>query len=179
MHSLDLYSFDENDQKFHFRRRSPIPFKLNTNVVHLPNGKLLLPGRIAEMDGFPTTPAVLIADSGKMDGEWRLVKIQKDGHMPDGSHLLHPELSAIAEDSALCMFCLNDGRQISLLYRSDDLGEHWRGPFQHDIPFINSKIYSGTLSDGRNYAIGNIFRPGRDSAWNRDHLAIFFPNLTQ
>lgn len=174
MHSLDLYSFDEKDRKFHFRRRSPIPFKLNTNVVHLPNGKLLLPGRIAEMDGFPTTPAVLIADSGKMDGEWRLVKIQKDGHMPDGSHLLHPELSAIAADSALCMFCRNDERQIPLLYRSDDLGEHWSGPFQHDIPFINSKIYSGTLSDGRNYAIGNIFRPGRDSAWNRDHLAIFF-----
>lgn len=30
MHSLDLYSFDENDQKFHFRRRSPIPFNRNS-----------------------------------------------------------------------------------------------------------------------------------------------------
>lgn len=77
MHSLELYSFDENDQRFHFRWSRAIPFKLNTNVVHLPDGRLLLPGRIAEPDGFPSTPAVLIADSGKIDGEWRLVKIQE------------------------------------------------------------------------------------------------------
>lgn len=174
MHSLDLYSFNEKDQKFHFCRRHPIPFKMNTNVVHLPNGKLLLPGRIAEPDGFPSTPAVLIADSGKMDDEWRLVKIQDDNLMPDGSHLVHPELSAIVVGFTIYMFCRNDERLIPLLYRSDDLGEHWSGPIQHDIPFIDSKIYCGTLSDGRNYIIGNIFCSDRDSNWNREHLAIFF-----
>lgn len=174
MHSLELYSFDEKDQKFHFRWSRAIPFKLNTNAVHLPNGGLLLPGRVAEPDGFPSTPAVLIADSGKIDGEWRLVKIQENNLMPDGSSLLHPELSAIVMEHSIYMFCRNDEQLIPLLYRSDDLGEHWTGPFQHNIPFINSKIYSGTLSDGRNYVIGNIFCPDRDSSWNREHLAIFF-----
>lgn len=174
MHSLELYSFDENDQRFHFRWSRAIPFKLNTNAVHLPDGRLLLPGRIAEPDGFPSTPAVLIADSGKIDGEWRLVKIQEGNLLPDGSRLVHPELSAIVMDHSIYMFCRNDERLIPLLYRSDDLGEHWSAPFRHNLPFVNSKIYSGTLSDGRNYVIGNILCHARDSSWNRGHLAIFF-----
>ncbi|MBO5019987.1 MAG: helix-turn-helix transcriptional regulator, partial [Clostridia bacterium] len=65
MHSLDLYLLNNETEKFEFLWSRPIPFKLNTNVVSLPNGKLMLPGRIAELDGFPITPAVLISDSGK------------------------------------------------------------------------------------------------------------------
>ena len=37
----------------------------------------------------------------------------------------------------------------------------------HNIPFSSSTIYSGTLSDRRNYVIGNV-EPGRSK------LAIFF-----
>ena len=79
IHALDLYVFQEEKDCFEFLWSKPIPFKLNTNVYKMANGKLLLPGRIAELDGFPNTPAVLISDSGKIDDDWRLVYIQENG----------------------------------------------------------------------------------------------------
>jgi len=167
IHSLELYRYDESDGKFHFRWSRPVPFKLNTNVYRSDNGKLILPGRIAELDGFPNTPAVMISDSGKIDAEWRVVRIAGNGNLPDGSKLVHPELSAVIRGGSVTIFSRDDERNVPLLYRSDDGGEHWIGPFEHDIPFSNSKIYSGVLSDGRAYVIGNL-QPGRD------RLAIFF-----
>lgn len=171
IHSLDLYEYDERSGQFRFCWSRPLPFKLNTNVYHLPNGKLLLPGRIAPMDGFPTTPAVLISDSGKMDGKWRLVRIAENGDLPDGSALVHPEISAIIEGEDLYIFCRDDQRQVPLLYHSPDLGETWEGPIAHNIPLINSKIYSGTLQDGRHYLIGNL---PTESKGDRSRLALFF-----
>jgi len=167
IHSLDLYRFDNATGKFHFVWSKSIPFKLNTNVYELENGKLLLAGRIGNLDEFPDTPAVLISDSGRIDDEWRIVPLQKDRMLPDGSMLIHPEISAIIQKQECVVFCRNDQRRVPLMYASTDNGEHWDGPITHDIPFANSKIYSGMLSDGRSYVIGNM-HPGRT------RLAIFF-----
>lgn len=167
IHSLDLYIYNEAENEFRILWSRPIPFKLNTNVVALENGKLMLPGRIAEQDGFPNTPAVLISDSGKIDAEWRLVYIQKNGTLPDGSELVHPEISAIVDGARIYMFSRNDKRSIPLIYISEDNGESWSEPYSHDIPFSASKIYSGTLSNKRNYVIANM-QP------DRQNLAIFF-----
>lgn len=79
MRSIEILKFNKEIMNFEHVRTLPIPFKLNTNVVTLPNGKLLLTGRVGKPDGFPTKPAVLISDSGKIDTEWRLNKITKDG----------------------------------------------------------------------------------------------------
>ena len=155
IHALDLYVLDEASRTFRFLWSRRIPFKLNTNAVSLDNGKLLLPGRIAEPDGFPNTPAVLISDSGHIDAEWRLVYIRPDGNLPDGSKLVHPELTAVAEGAHIRMFCRDDERRVPLLYTSDDFGETWAGPFAHEIPFSSSKLYAGTLSTGQHYIIGN------------------------
>ena len=111
MHALDLYVLNRETDKFELLWSRPIPFKLNTNVVKLPNGKLMLPGRIAEMDGFPNTPAVLISDDGKIDSQWRLVKIAENGKLPDGKDLVHPEISVICAENDLYMFCRNDQRK--------------------------------------------------------------------
>jgi len=156
MHSLDLYVYEEETVSFKCLWSRPIPFKLNTNVYKMDNGKLLLPGRIGELDQFPNTPAVLISDSGKIDAEWRLVYIQPDGSLPDGAKLVFPELSAVIDGANILIFCRDDERNVPLLYRSADYGESWVGPIAHDIPFSGSKIYSGTLEDGRNYVIGNM-----------------------
>lgn len=180
MHSLDLYEYNEGKEKFEFLWSDPVPFKLNTNTYELANGKLMLPGRIAPMrDNYPTIPAVMISDSGKIDAKWRLVKIQEDAAIPDGSMHTFPETSAIVNGKRVYAFTRQDAftkhdafakddyRKIPLVYISDDNGETWSKPYSHNIPLQDTKIYSGTLSDGRNYIIGNI-QP------NREKLAIFF-----
>lgn len=156
IHSLDAYILDEEKFEFEFLWSKPIPFKLNTNPIRLSNGKLMLPGRVGELDGFPNTPAVLISDSGKVDAEWRVVKIAPNGDLPDGAKLFHPEITAIENQETLYVFCRNDYRRVPLAYISNDLGESWSGPFAHDIPYVSSKMYSGKLSDGRNYLVANI-----------------------
>lgn len=157
IHALDLYVYNETTDAFEMLWSRPIPFKLNTNVTVLPNGKLMLSGRVAELDGFPNTPAVLISDSGKIDAEWRLVYIRPDGCLPDGSKLVHPEISPVLCGGRIYMFCRDDERNVPLVYLSGDNGESWTGPYTHDIPFSSSKIYSGTMPDGRSYLIGNLY----------------------
>lgn len=167
IHSLDLYILNNETDKFELLWSRPIPFKLNTNVVTLPNGKLMLPGRIGELDGFPNTPAVLIADNGKIDGEWRLVKIAENGDLPDGKKLVHPEISVMCVENTLYMFNRNDQRRVPIVYTSSDLGESWSRASSHDIPYVSSKIYAGNLSDGRNYLISN------DDNFDRSKLDIY------
>ncbi|MBQ4528450.1 MAG: AraC family transcriptional regulator [Clostridia bacterium] len=157
MRSIEILKFNKEIMNFEFVRSLPIPFKLNTNVVALPNGKLMLTGRVGKPDGFPTTPAALISDSGKIDSEWRLVKITKDGKLPDGSEQIYPEISPILCNGKLYIFSRNDIYKVPLMYISDDFGESFSGPFAFDIPIYPSKIYSGNLSDGRAYIIGNVY----------------------
>ena len=161
MHALDLYVLNNRTDRFELVWSRPIPFKLNTNVMQLPNGKLILPGRIAELDGFPNTPAVMISDSGKIDAEWRVVKVAENGNLSDGSRLIHPETTLLYCDDTLYLFNRNDMRSVPLVYVSKDFGESWSEAMGHDIPYRNSKIYSGMLSDGRFYLIANADRSNR------------------
>ncbi len=167
MHALDLYVLNQQTDRFELLWSRPIPFKLNTNVVRLPNGKLILPGRIAELDGFPNTPAVMISDSGKIDAQWRVVKVAPNGDLADGSRLVHPETTLLCCDDVLYLFNRNDQRKVPLVYVSRDFGESWSEAMTHDIPYRSTKIYSGTLSDGRFYLIANI------DCQNRSKLALY------
>ena len=153
IHSFDLYLYDEEQNQFKELWSRPIPFKLNTNAYKLPDGKLILPGRIShEIDAFPITPAVMISDSGKADSEWRLVKIQEDGILPDDSKLVHPEVSLTVCNGKIYAFCRNDQRSVPLLYVSEDNGETFRdvcelenekgGEFSYpSITYHNNKLY--------------------------------------
>ena len=174
MHSFDLYIYNEEKNQFEELWSRPIPFKLNTNVYKLSNGKLIHPGRIShEIDTFPNTPAVMISDDGKVDTKWRLVKLAENGNLPDGAKYVHPELSLVECGGKIYGFCRNDGRDVPVVYISEDAGESWSQPYAHDLPLSPSKIYSGTLSDGRNYVVGNIHFDYADR-YKRTKLAIFF-----
>ncbi len=169
IHALNLYVLDNESDKFIKLWSRPIPFKLNTNVMELPDGKLILPGRIApKLNGFPDTPAVLISDNGKIDSDWRLVKIAEDSILPDGETLVHPEICPVITDDMIYMFCRNDRRLVPLIYTSSDNGESWSGPFTHDITIIPTKMYCGKLSDGQNYIVCNADK------LNRSKLVIYF-----
>ena len=161
IHALDLYVLNKETDAFELVWSRPIPFKLNTNVVVLPNGKLILPGRIAKLDGFPNTPAVMISDSGKIDAQWRVVKVAENGDLPDGSSLVHPETTLLSCGGVLYLFSRNDRPSEPLVYASKDWGESWSDAMAHDIPYRSTKIYSGQLSDGRFYLIGNVDRRNR------------------
>lgn len=167
VHSMDLYLYNEEAEQFEQLWTRSVPFKLNTNVYQLPDGRLMLPGRAGEAGDFLNIPGVMISDSGKMDAQWRIVRAQKNGSLPDGSKLIYAESSCIVNGERIYMFCRDDERNVPLMYLSVDSGEHWSGPYAHDIPFSGSKIYSGTLQNGCNYVIGNL-QPGRS------RLAIFF-----
>lgn len=170
IHSLDLYVLNTENGKFELCWSKPIPFKLNTNVVTLPNGKLMLPGRVGELDGFPNTPAVLISDSGKIRSDWRLVKIAENGKLTGGKQLVHPEISAVCAENVLYMFCRNDQSRVPLVYISNDFGESWSTAHSHDIPYISSKIYCGDLKDGRHYMVCNT------NKFNRSKMVVYFTN---
>ncbi len=168
IHSLDLYILDEKTDKFIKLWSRPVPFKLNTNVLRLSNGKLVLSGRMGELDGFPITPAILISDSGKIDADWRLVKVAPNGDLADGEKLVHPETTIVECGNKLYMFNRNDRRKVPIVYVSEDFGESWSEAIAHDIPYVNSKIYAGTLKDGRNYLIAN------EDKFDRKRLVVYF-----
>lgn len=170
IHSLDLYVLNTENDTFELCWSRPIPFKLNTNVVTLPNGKLMLPGRVGELDGFPNTPAVLISDSGKICGDWRLIKIAENGKLTDDKQLVHPEISVICAENILYMFCRNDQSRVPLVYISNDFGESWSTVHSHDIPYVSSKIYCGELKNGRHYMVCNTNR------FNRTKMVVYFTN---
>lgn len=155
IHSLDLYVLNNQTDKFELVWSRSIPFKLNTNIARLPNGKIMLSGRVGNLDAFPNTPAVMISDSGRIDDEWRIVKIAENGVLPDGTELVHPEITPIILENTIYMLCRNDARAVPLVYISTDMGEHFSSVYACDIPIWKTKIYSGTLSDGRNYIVCN------------------------
>lgn len=168
IHSLDLYVLNTQTDKFEFLWSRPVPFKINTNVVTLPNGKLMIPGRVGPLDGFPSIPAVIISDSGKIDAEWRLVSVAENDNLPDGSRLFHSETSLICTEDTLYLFNRNDLRRVPVVYVSKDFGETWSGAYSHDIAYIASKFYCGKLKSGQHYMVCNIDK------FNRSRLVAYF-----
>ena len=167
IHALDLYRLDPAEDRFVRLWSRPLPFKLNTNAVRLSSGRLILPGRCGELDGFPNTPAVLIAGPEGIEGEWRMRKMAPDGDLPDGSALVHPEMTAVELGGELIAFGRDDRRRVPLAYASSDGGETWGGVFAHDVPVVSSKVYAGLLPDGRRYLAANIDR------FDRSRLALY------
>jgi len=94
------------------------------------------------------------------------VKVSENEYLVDGSKQIYPETSLIINKNKLYLFSRNDARKIPLVYISEDMGETWSEAHSHDIPIPATKAYSGTLSDGRNYIIGNLY-------YGRKRLAMF------
>ena len=167
IHTLDLYRLDPAEDRFVRLWSRPVPFKLNTNAVRLSSGRLILPGRCGELDGFPNTPAVLIEGPEGIEGAWRMRKMTPDGVLPDGSSLVHPEMTVVETNDGLVAFGRDDNRRVPLAYVSSDDGETWTGPVAHDVPTVSSKVYAGVLPDRRRYLVANTDR------FDRSRLVLY------
>lgn len=158
--ALELYCWNTQSEAFEQVWRKRMCFKMNTNVIALPNGKLMIPGRSGRMGENPLNPAVLISDSGKIDADWRIVTV-------DPVERIAPETTVIVEGDTLYMFSRSNKPEVSFVYVSTDYGETWFGPATHDLPMRAAKMYAGTLSDGRHYLVGNV------DIWNRSKIALY------
>ncbi len=168
-HAFEMFVLNEETDKFESVYRKEIPFKPNTNVIKLSNGKLIVPGRLSEaIDQFPIIPAVMISDSGRMDGEWRIVRVKENGILPNGEKFLHPELALLPFDNELYVFIRNDYRRVPVMYVSKDYGETWSEISSNELPIVTSRVYGGELSNGRRYLIANV------DDFTRRKLVVYF-----
>lgn len=157
---------DESANEWRSVRILPDPFLPNTPVYQLPNGKLIMAGRVApKTNSLPEIPAVAISDSGRIDAEWRIVRIDNRIKAPEGENWF-PETCLIIDGEKIEAFVRHD-RHYPLMYESLDSGETWSEPLVHDVPVGASKLFVGTLSDGRIYLISNLADQARET------LALF------
>jgi len=177
--SLVLCRLNEENGQFERVRTYCIPFRPTSELLTLPNGKLLLAGYSGNLYSYPNIPTLMISDSGEIDGTWRQVPISTDGVLPNGSKLTLPDVSLILCGDILYAFCRNDMRRVPLVYLSYDFGETWSNALAYGLPTTRSGICGGTLSDGRNYLIANADR--FTHRFDRSRLCVYFsrPNAMQ
>lgn len=165
---IDIFIYNEETGKFDYLKDLEYPFIPTSDACAGDNGVLMLPGKAAvSLEGKPDIPAVLISYSGKFDGDWSLCYVQSDNRLPDGTCFDSPDCSVFTIDKTNYLFCRNDRLNVPIIYVATNYFDWWSPPQFHNIPFSPSPLCSGTLSDGRNYIIGNIY-PGTSK------LALFF-----
>jgi hypothetical protein len=169
VHDILIFRLNESEKTFVQVDSIPVPFIINTAVTKMQNGALIAGGRRTTQAGtLPLIPAVLISDSGSPLGPWRVVDIQKHSNNPDGTPFSYPETGLITNGSALTAIVRGEQSR-PLVYHSKDYGNSWSTPSVIDFPLSGqSKITCGTLSDGRDYIIGNA------EGYDRDKLIIGF-----
>ena len=157
-----IFKLNKKDKSFYEVGAIAIPFIVNTSVAVMQNGKLIAGGRRTDVPGtLPLIPAVLISDSGSPLGPWRTIDIQKDGKNPDGTPFKFPETGLIAHGAELTAIVRGEKKN-PLVYKSNDFGTSWSLSGSIDFLAGGSKITCGTLSDGRDYIIGNVQGFGRN-----------------
>jgi hypothetical protein len=168
---LLVFKLDEQRKEFVQVGHVAIPFIINTAVIGMKNGKLIAGGRRTDTPGtLPLIPAVLISDNGSPLGPWRIVDVQADGKNPDGTSFVFPETGLITNGAELTAIVRSEQQQ-PVVYKSTDFGTSWAITTPIDLPLSgSSKITCGTLSDGRDFVIGNV------RGYDRDKLIIGFRN---
>jgi hypothetical protein len=169
VHDILIFKLDEAAHHFTKVDSISIPFIINTTVTKLDNGTMIAGGRRANKPGeLPLIPAVLISDSGSPLGPWRVADLQNNSSNPDGTAFQYPETGLIANGSTVTAIVRGEQSR-PLVYHSQDFGNTWSKPTFIDFPFSGqSKITCGTLSDGRDYIIGNA------EGYDREKLVIAF-----
>lgn len=151
--ALDLFSVDDENGRGRFLSRISEGFICNTPPIEMENGSYISPGWMPMKEGTPAFPVVLISNGKNLDRTWEY-KFLYDPLHPDAVSIRCAETTLQVTHNQVLAFVRNDEGP-SYIFKSEDYGESWRGPFINPMPIGNSKIFSGQLTNGKNYLIYN------------------------
>jgi len=165
------YKYNDVKKNWQELRETGDLFLPNCTPVKLENGNWLMPGRVASAPGkLPLIPAVLLSLGDSIEKKWRLVKLP--GEYKEDQY---PETTIIAKGKTVYAFTRADGVAYKPdVFISNDYGETWIKVKSHDFNAVSSKLYAGTLKDGRGYIVFNYVPSGKlvDDIEDRKVLAI-------
>lgn len=165
------YKYDGPQKKWQELQKTGDLFLPNCTPVKLNNGNWMMAGRVASAPGqLPLIPAVLISWGDSIENTWRLVKLPAEYNEDQ-----YPETTIITSGKNIYAFTRADGPANKPdVFSSNDYGESWTKIRSHDFNAISSKLYAGTLSDGRGYIVFNYVPSGNlvDDIEDRKILAI-------
>ena len=152
--SLDLYE-QQADPFERWRRVSKISegFICNGPPVLMEDGNYIMGAWIPMKEETPAFPVVLISQGQAIDKEWQCVFLY-DPLSPESIRLRCPETTVYVEGKKITAFTRNDEGP-SYVFISEDYGRTWAAPYVNALDIGNSKIYAGTLSNGKKYIIYN------------------------
>ncbi len=136
------------------RRAEPVLF--NTLPRQTPDGRWIAGGRMALMPGHkPDIPMIALARPAS-PACWTFTPLC--GPLPDAPI---PETAVIVGESRLVAFIRREYGP-ALTCASDDGGRTWSAPEDTGLPVAPSKMYGGTLPDGRQFLLFNELTAARD-----------------
>ncbi len=151
MMKVASYVFDEASETFRFlgvvleERFWPM-----CEPILMEDGNYIMPGAFIADDYFSpdNTAAVAISKGGDLM-HWEMVSLP----FADGVKVWG-ECSLLVNGAHIKLFCREHSCKYKALFsESFDFGRTWSILGRSDLPMIDSKPYSGTLSDGRNYLL--------------------------
>ncbi len=168
VHTCEAFVLDELADAWVSRGIITGPFIANCPPRALPDGNFLMAGRMAEKPGQkPTIPAVAISRGNDLTQPWTLVPLAAADTFKKDPRVVFPETTVIVESDKLTALVRRE-RDSSLVFFSDDQGQTWSAPQEHNFPMDSSKIHAGILSTGQRYVLCNL--PGGRA--RRDMLVL-------
>lgn len=156
VHACEAFVLDEASDQWTSRGIITGPFIANSPPLRLPNGNFLMAGRMSEQPGQkPTIPAVAISRGENLTEPWELVPLAPADKFKQDSRVVFPETTVIVEREKLTALVRRE-RDSSMMFISQDQGESWSEPLEHNLPMEGSKIHAGTLSTGQRYVLCNL-----------------------
>lgn len=151
MLKMSAYVFDEEAGKFHYlgvamdERFWPI-----NAPMRMENGNYIMTGTYIDSDYTSSRNAAAVAISRGSDIlHWDMIKLKRVDTVR-----VWGECCLIINGSNCKMFCREDSKKLKALYaESNDYGRTWSELDLCDLPMIDSKPCSGTLSTGQHYLI--------------------------
>lgn len=152
--SLDLYE-QQADPFEKWKKVSNVSggFICNASPVRMNNGNYIVGAWIPMKEETPAFPVILISNGADIKKQWRCIFLYDPLH-PQAVKIRCPEISLMADDNKITAFVRNDEGP-SYVFISEDFGESWSAPCSNPMSIGNSKIYAGTLSNGKRYIVYN------------------------